>query len=120
MVAFRCEVMTLVAPAAKSALAPQEVIRLMNHGALVLDLRPAEQFAAGHIAGARRVSGEEILKAGDSLKRHREKAVIVYCDSGTRGAAAARQLTAQGFKNAFSLRGGLAAWRGENLPLSKA
>jgi rhodanese-related sulfurtransferase len=34
-------------------------------------------------------------------------------------AAAARQLLAQGFSRAFSLRGGLAAWRGENLPLTK-
>ena len=35
------------------ALAPQDVIRLMNQGATVLDLRAAEAFAAGHINGAR-------------------------------------------------------------------
>ena len=36
------------------ALAPQEVIRLMNQGATMFDLRDAEAFAAGHISGARR------------------------------------------------------------------
>jgi rhodanese-related sulfurtransferase len=101
------------------ALAPQEVIRLMNHGALLIDLRPAEQFGAGHVAGARRMDGEEILKAGELLKKHREKPIVVYCESGSLSAAAARQLLAQGFSRAFSLRGGLAAWRGENLPLTK-
>jgi rhodanese-related sulfurtransferase len=31
-----------------------------------------------------------------------------------------RQLAAQGFTKAFNLRGGLSAWRAENLPVSKA
>jgi rhodanese-related sulfurtransferase len=103
----------------RSALAPQEAIRLMNHGALVLDLRSAADFAAGHIAGAKPMAGEDILKAGETLKRYREKPVIVYCDSGSLSAAAARQLAEQGFTSAFNLRGGLSAWRTENLPLAK-
>ncbi len=36
-----------------AAIGPQDVIRLMNQNALLLDLRPAEAFAAGHLAGAR-------------------------------------------------------------------
>ncbi|HYM27556.1 MAG TPA: rhodanese-like domain-containing protein, partial [Steroidobacteraceae bacterium] len=40
---------------------PQELIRLMNQGALVLDLRPAEQFQAGHLSGARQMNGEQLL-----------------------------------------------------------
>jgi rhodanese-related sulfurtransferase len=99
---------------------PQELIRLMNQGALLLDLRPQEQYQAGHLAGARQMSGEQILKAGDTLKKHREKAVVVYDDTGSLGSAAARQLAAQGFTRAFTLRGGLAAWRADNLPLSRA
>lgn len=99
---------------------PQELIRLMNQGALVLDLRPAEQFQAGHLSGARQMNGEQLLGAGDTLKKHKEKAIVVYDDSGSVGAAAVRQLTAQGFTRAFMLRGGLAAWRADNLPLSRA
>jgi rhodanese-related sulfurtransferase len=99
---------------------PQDLIRLMNQGALVLDLRTQEQFQSGHLAGARQFSGEQILKAGDTLKKHKEKPVVVYDDTGTLGGAAVRQLTAQGFTRAFALRGGLTAWRADNLPLSRA
>src|SRR5205823_3012729 len=92
---------------------PQELIRLMNQGALLLDLRAPEQYQAGHLAGARQMSGEQILKAADSLKKHKEKPVVVYDDSGSLGSAAARQLAAQGFTRAFTLRGGYAAdWCG--------
>jgi rhodanese-related sulfurtransferase len=102
------------------SVSPQELIRLMNQGALVLDLRPTEQYQAGHLNGARQMSGEQILSAGDTLKKHKEKTVVVYDDSGSLGGAAVRQLAAQGFTRVFALRGGLAAWRADNLPLSRA
>ncbi|MCU0760616.1 MAG: rhodanese-like domain-containing protein [Steroidobacteraceae bacterium] len=102
-----------------AAVSPQEAIRLMNQGALVLDLRKAEEYAAGHLNGARRMDSAEILKAGESLKKHKEKNVLVYCESGSLGASAARILAGQGFAKAVNLRGGLAAWRGEGLPLAK-
>jgi rhodanese-related sulfurtransferase len=104
----------------QSAVSPQDLVRLMNQGALVIDLRAADAFASGHVAGARQMSGEQILKAGDTLKKQKEKVLVVYDDSGSLGAAAVRQLTAQGFSKAFNLRGGISAWRAENLPLSKA
>ena len=102
------------------SVSPQELIRLMNQGALLLDLRSPEQYQAGHLAGARQMSGEQILKAADTLKKHREKAVVVYDDTGSLGLSAVRQLLAQGFTRAVALRGGLAAWRADNLPLSRA
>jgi rhodanese-related sulfurtransferase len=103
-----------------AAISPQDAVRLMNQGALVIDLRPAEAFASGHVAGARQMSGEQILKASDTLKKQKEKVVLVYDDNGSLGASAVRQLAAQGFTKAFNLRGGITAWRAENLPLSKA
>jgi rhodanese-related sulfurtransferase len=102
------------------SVSPQDLIRLMNQGALVLDLRTQEQFQSGHLAGARQMSGEQILRAADTLKKHKEKLVVVYDDTGSLGASAVRQLTAQGFTKAFALRGGLSAWRADNLPLSRA
>ena len=102
------------------SVSPQELIRLMNQGALVLDLRPSEQYQAGHLNGARQMSSEQILSASDTLKKHKEKTVVVYDDSGTLGAAAVRQLGAQGFTRVFALRGGLSAWRADNLPVSRA
>jgi|SRR5215470_3115087 len=98
---------------------PQELIRLMNQGALLLDLRPPEQYQAGHLSGARQMNSDQILKAGDTLRKHKEKTVVVYDDTGSVTGAAVRQLAAQGFTRAFALRGGLAAWRADNLPLAR-
>ncbi|MGB6488508.1 MAG: rhodanese-like domain-containing protein [Steroidobacteraceae bacterium] len=102
-----------------ATVSPQDAIRLMNRGAVVIDLRAAEQYAAGHLSGARRLDGEQILKAGDTLKKYKQKPLIVYDESGSLGTSAARQLKSQGFAQAFNLRGGLAAWRADNLPLEK-
>jgi len=104
----------------RQSVSPQELIRLMNQGAIVLDLRSPEQYQSGHLNGARQMNSEQILKAADTLKKHKEKLVVVYDDGGSLGAAAVRQLTAQGFTRVFALRGGLAAWRADNLPVSRA
>jgi rhodanese-related sulfurtransferase len=104
----------------QAAISAQDLIRLMNQGALVLDIRKPEEFAAGHVNGAKHLSSEQILTAGDTFRRFKEKPVVVYCESGSLAAAAVRQLNTQGFTKAFSLRGGFAAWRTENLPVAKA
>ena len=103
----------------QASVSPQDMVRLMNQGALLIDLRPAEQYTAGHVGGARQMSGEQILQAADTLKKYKEKTVVVYDDTGSLGASAVRQLVAQGYTKAFNLRGGLAAWRTENLPLTR-
>jgi len=103
-----------------AAISSQELIRLMNQGALVLDIRKPEQFALGHVNGAKQLPSDQILKAGDSYKRFKEKPVVVIDESGSLAAAAVRQLNHQGFTKAFSLRGGFAGWRAENLPVTKA
>lgn len=103
-----------------SAVGPQDAIRLMNQHALVLDIRPPEAFAAGHLNGARNLPPDQILKAGDTLKKYKEKPVVVYCDSGSLAGSAVRQLVAQGFTKAVNLRGGVTGWRAENLPLTKS
>lgn len=102
-----------------AAVAPQDVIRLMNRGALVLDIRPQELFTAGHIGGSRHLPSDQIVNANDVqvLKKNKEKPIVLYDESGSLGAAAVRQLAAQGFTKAVNLRGGLAAWRAENLPI---
>jgi rhodanese-related sulfurtransferase len=102
-----------------ASVSPQDTVRLMNQGALLIDLRPPEQYTAGHVGGARQMTGDQLLKAGETLKKYKDKAVVVYDDTGSLGASAVRQLAAQGFTKAFNLRGGLAAWRTENLPLTR-
>jgi rhodanese-related sulfurtransferase len=102
-----------------ASVSPQEAILLMNRGALAIDLRSASEFADGHVPGARRMDGEQILKAGDLLKKHQSKSLIVCCNTGSLAAAAVRQLREQGFAQAVTLRGGLSAWRAEQLPVEK-
>ena len=101
------------------ALSPQDAIRLMNQGATVLDLRPAEAFAAGHIAGARHFDAAQLTGAVEALKKYKERALILYCDQGNTAAQTVRTLTQQGYRQVFNLRGGIAAWRAENLPLTR-
>jgi rhodanese-related sulfurtransferase len=102
------------------AIGPQDVVRLMNQHALVLDLRPAEAFAAGHLVGARNLPLDQLGKAGDTLKKYKEKPVVVYCDTGANSGPAARKLAEQGFTKAVNLRGGIEAWRAENLPVTRS
>jgi rhodanese-related sulfurtransferase len=100
-----------------AALPPQEAIRLMNQGAAVYDLRQAEAFAAGHISNAKHLAGEQHATAAEALKKHREKFLVLYCEDGGVSSALARKLHAAGFTKTFNLRGGLATWRTDGLPL---
>jgi rhodanese-related sulfurtransferase len=103
-----------------AALSSMQAVRLMNQGALVIDLRAKEAFDAGHIADARNMLPGEIESQAESLKRWRDRTVITYCDSGVSGAGAARTLTKLGFTKVFNLDGGLNAWVKDNLPLAKS
>ena len=101
------------------SLAPGEAVRLMNAGAMVVDVRAREQYDAGHIAGSKHVPGAAIADGAKPLERFRDKPLIAYCDSGATAGAAARELSRLGFRHAYNLRGGLAAWRQENLPVTR-
>ena len=74
-----------VRASAFAAISSQDLIRLMNQGALVLDIRKPEEFAAGHVNGAKQLPSDQILTAGDNFKRFKEKPVVVYDESGLAG-----------------------------------
>lgn len=102
-----------------SAVAPNDAIRMMNEGAVIVDVRTANQFKDGHISGARNVPGEQIADDAKALEKLGGKTLIMCCDSGSMAGAAVRTLARAGLKNVFSLRGGLTAWRQDNLPVVK-
>jgi len=102
-----------------AALTAMQAVRLMNQGALVIDLRAKELFDAGHIGDARNVPAAELESQAESLKKWRDRNVITYGDGGSGGASAARTLTKLGFTKVFNLEGGLNAWVKDNLPLAK-
>ena len=101
------------------AISPQDTVRLMNQGAALLDVRGAEAFAAGHIRGARNLPADRLAEDLDGLKRFKDKPVVVYCDRGVTAPAVLRQLASSGFSKVVSLRGGLNAWRAEQLPVAR-
>jgi rhodanese-related sulfurtransferase len=102
-----------------AALSAMQAVRLMNQGALVLDLRNKDSFDAGHIGDARNVPAADLESQADTLKKWRDKNVITYDDSGSGGAGAARTLAKLGFTKVFNLQGGMNAWIKDNLPLTK-
>jgi rhodanese-related sulfurtransferase len=102
-----------------AALSAAQAVRLMNQGALVLDLRSKEAFEAGHIGDARNIPASELESSVDSLKKWRDRAVITYCDSGVSAGSAVRTLTKLGFTKVFNLEGGVNAWIKDNMPLTK-
>lgn len=102
-----------------AAVQPQEAIQLMNQGAPVYDLRTAEDYAAGHINGARHLAGPQQEKAAEQLKKFRDRLLLLVCEDGSRSSTLTRTLHAAGFTKVFNLRGGLKNWRAEGLPLQR-
>jgi rhodanese-related sulfurtransferase len=99
---------------------PNDVVQLTNRGGvLLLDIRDQGQFESGHIIDSRHIPSAELANRADTLKKYKEKPVVVYCDNGFASAAAARILRGLGFSKVATLRGGLQSWKQENLPLVK-
>jgi rhodanese-related sulfurtransferase len=98
-----------------------EAVSLINRqGAVVIDIRSAEDFAAGHIIDALHFARADLPTAGDKLKKLAAKPIIVCCASGNLAGQAVRELKAQGISEAHVLKGGIAAWRADNLPVARA
>lgn len=98
---------------------PGDAVRLTNSGALVLDVRETAEYDSGHIIEARNIPAKEVGQRADSLKKYKDKPVIVCCENGFVSATAAKALKAAGFSKVATLRGGLRGWRQDNMPLVK-
>ena len=98
---------------------PMDAVRLINQGGVVLDVRTQAEFDSGHIRDARHLPQDQVAAGAETLKKYKDKVVVACCESGMRSGAAARVLRTQGFTKVVNLRGGLQAWRAENLPLVK-
>ena len=97
-----------------------EVTRLMNReDAVLIDIRNANDYKNGHIINSISVPNAELPERLESLEKHKQKAVIIYCEHGNTSDKAARSLKTSGFENVCSLHGGVMAWRNANLPLTK-
>jgi rhodanese-related sulfurtransferase len=96
-----------------------DAVRLINKGALVIDVRKPEEFEQGHIVNARNVPLERMQQGDDAIKKQKSKILLAVCADGATSGRAAGQLRKSGYEYVFSLKGGLAGWRADNLPLVK-
>jgi len=101
------------------SLSSRELTALINtEQGVVLDVRGQKDFSAGHIAGALHIPYEKLTARIAELEKHKAKTLIVVDAMGQHAGAASRDLKKAGF-NAAKLSGGIASWRGDNLPLVK-
>ncbi|MEM7540270.1 MAG: rhodanese-like domain-containing protein, partial [Pseudomonadota bacterium] len=86
--------------------------------ALVIDTRGKEDFDAGHIIDAVHVEGDNIDDSG-ALKKRGKQPLLIYCEQGSSSTRTVKRLSASGMTDVYALKGGLSAWRRQNLPLAK-
>lgn len=102
-------------------ISPQQATNLVNReNAVIVDVRSADDFRQGHIAGSVNIPYAEFGKRVSELEKYRDRPVIVTCRVGPQASAAGRILKREGFSNLMRLQGGLQAWRDEKLPVVKA
>src|SRR5579875_1959470 len=91
---------------------PSEVRDQLRNGALVIDVREAEEWATGHLLGARHVPKSYLESRIEGAAPDRDQHVILYCQSGNRSAWAARTLIEDlGYSNVASMTGGITLWK---------
>ena len=99
---------------------PAQLTGLINRdNALVVDLRPAGDFAKGHIAGARNVQMSQFDPENKKLTAAKALPVVLVCKTGQTAAGAARRLKKAGFEHVHVLDGGIGGWQQADLPLAK-
>jgi rhodanese-related sulfurtransferase len=76
----------------------------------VLDVRTREEYAAGHVAGARWAPGGQAVQATDEYVGVRAGSIVLTCDGFARATLTAAWLRRMGFPDVAALAGGLPAW----------
>ncbi|HMS24847.1 MAG TPA: rhodanese-like domain-containing protein [Acidimicrobiia bacterium] len=91
----------------------REALAAQNTGALLLDVREVDEFAAGHAVGAVSIPLSEIGQRVDELDKNID--IYVICKSGGRSAQVTAALNGIDYR-AKNVRGGSLEWYAENLP----
>ncbi|MGB9428820.1 MAG: rhodanese-like domain-containing protein [Gammaproteobacteria bacterium] len=99
---------------------PQDVSRELGE-VLIVDVREAEEYAAGHIPGAVNIPrGVLEFKIDQFPALHdRNREIVLQCQGGGRSALATVALQELGFKNVSNLAGGFGAWSAAGLPTER-
>jgi sulfur-carrier protein adenylyltransferase/sulfurtransferase len=91
---------------------PADVRAQLGNGAVVIDVREAEEWSTGHIPGAKHVPKSHLESRIENAAPDRAQHVILYCQSGNRSAWAARTLIEDlGYGQVESMTGGITLWK---------
>jgi len=101
-------------------LSHHEITRLLNNDeAVLLDVREAKDYSAGHVSGALNIPYAKLKDRCSELEKYKAKTIVVADKMGQHSGASVKILTEAGF-NAARLQGGMVEWEGQNLPVVKA
>lgn len=107
--------------AGQGALTVQGAVQLINREkAVLVDVREAEEFAAGHALGARNVPLGELEARLPAAVKNKTVPLLLLCASGARARRALETARKLGYDKAQVVAGGLRAWTEANLPTEKA
>jgi rhodanese-related sulfurtransferase len=97
-----------------------EATQLINRNdALIVDLRAADDYAKGHILGAKNIPLADLEQRSGELDKHKSKPLILHCGDGNRAGSGVAALRKKGFDSVHNLAGGYAAWLQAGLPVEK-
>lgn len=89
---------------------PAAAIRLLDAGkAVAVDVREPDEYAVGHIPGARLLPLGEVLSRAAEVLPDKRAPWLVYCRTGRRSADAVQKLASLGYENLYDL-GGILSW----------
>ncbi len=88
---------------------------------VLIDVREADEYAAGHLPGAVHMSRGllEFKISGSPELAARDLNIVLYCKTSGRAALAAVQLQSMGYLKVTSIAGGFDAWVAAGKPVAK-
>ena len=102
------------------ALSASGAVTLINREkAVVVDVGDIEEFASGHVGGAKNVPFSELEDKLPGIVKNKTLPLILVCSTGARANRAVAVAKKLGYEQAQALAGGLKAWKEANLPLEK-
>ncbi len=111
----------LMKGAASGGLSAAAAVQLINREkAVVIDVCEPEEFARGHLGGAKNVPLNQLEEKLPAAVKNKALPVILVCQSGARSSRAVAIAKKLGYEQAQTLSGGLTSWKAANLPVEKS
>ena len=111
----------MIQGASGGGLSAAAAVQLINREkAVVIDVCEAEEFARGHVGGAKNIPLNQLEEKLGAAVKNKALPLILVCQSGARSNRAVAIAKKLGYEQAQTLSGGLASWKAANLPLDKS